>query len=73
MMKACTTILLMLVLCPLANVSATDSPVSGNVAVTSDYMFRGLTQSWGRPAVQGGADYSNPDGFAAGFWGSSIS
>ena len=49
------------------------SPLTGNVAVTSDYMFRGLTQTWGRPAIQGGADYANPDGFAAGFWGSSIS
>lgn len=49
------------------------SPVAGNVALTSDYMFRGLTQTWGRPAIQGGADYANPDGFAAGFWGSSIS
>ncbi|NMW24411.1 TorF family putative porin [Rhodanobacter soli] len=49
------------------------SNLTGNVALTSDYMFRGLTQSWGRPAIQGGADYSNPNGFAAGFWGSSIS
>lgn len=48
-------------------------PVTGNVALASDYMFRGLTQSWGRPAIQGGADYTNPNGFAAGFWGSSIS
>lgn len=47
--------------------------VTGNLAVTSDYVFRGLTQSWGRPAIQGGADYAAPDGFAAGFWGSSIS
>jgi uncharacterized protein (TIGR02001 family) len=49
------------------------SPITGNVAVTSDYMFRGLTQTWGRPAIQGGADYVSPNGFAAGFWGSSIS
>lgn len=48
-------------------------PVTGNLAVTSDYVFRGLTQSWGRPAIQGGADYAAPDGFTAGFWGSSIS
>jgi uncharacterized protein (TIGR02001 family) len=47
--------------------------VTGNLAVTSDYMFRGLTQTWGHPAIQGGADYTRPDGFAAGFWGSSIS
>jgi len=49
------------------------SAVTGNVAVTSDYMFRGLTQTWGRPAIQGGADYTTAAGFAAGFWGSSIS
>ncbi len=53
--------------------SAPADDISGNVAVTSDYMFRGLTQTWGRPAIQGGADYANPNGFAAGFWGSSIS
>ena len=49
------------------------SPVTGNVALTSDYLFRGLTQTWGRPALQGGADYATPNGFAAGVWGSSIS
>ena len=40
--------------------------MTGNVAVTSDYVFRGLTQSWGHPAIQGGADYASPIGFAAG-------
>ncbi len=49
------------------------APVTGNVALVTDYMFRGLTQSWGHPAIQGGADYASPNGFAAGFWGSSIS
>ena len=47
--------------------------IRGNVAITSDYMFRGLTQTWGRPAIQGGADYTGSNGFAAGFWTSSIS
>jgi len=46
---------------------------SGNVAVTSDYMFRGLTQTRGGPAVQGGGDLTMTNGFAAGFWASSIS
>jgi uncharacterized protein (TIGR02001 family) len=46
---------------------------TGNVAVTSDYMFRGLTQTWGGPAVQGGGDLTMTNGFAAGFWASSIS
>jgi uncharacterized protein (TIGR02001 family) len=53
--------------------NAASSPVAGNFAVTSDYMFRGLTQTWDRPAIQGGADYTAASGFAAGFWGSSIS
>lgn len=52
---------------------APPSPVTGNVAVTTDYMFRGLTQTWGQPAIQGGANYTAANGFAAGFWGSSIS
>ena len=47
--------------------------VTGNIALTSDYMFRGLTQTWGGPAVQGGGDLTMKNGFAAGFWASSIS
>ncbi|SEJ36349.1 TorF family putative porin [Frateuria terrea] len=60
----------------LAPAHAADAPsasMTGNVAVTTDYMFRGLTQSWGCPAIQGGADLALADGFAAGAWGSSIS
>jgi uncharacterized protein (TIGR02001 family) len=55
---------------------ADDAPattVTGNVELTSDYIFRGLSQSWGKPAVQGGADLATAGGFAAGIWGSSIS
>jgi uncharacterized protein (TIGR02001 family) len=47
--------------------------VTGNVALTTDYMFRGLTQTWGGPAIQGGGDLTMKNGFAAGFWASSIS
>jgi uncharacterized protein (TIGR02001 family) len=54
-------------------VPASPGAISGNLAVVNDYMFRGLTQTWGRPAIQGGADYTGATGFAAGFWGSSIS
>lgn len=49
------------------------SSVTGNAAVTSDYIFRGLTQSWSRPAIQGGAELAMKNGFTAGVWGSSIS
>ena len=68
-----STALLSLVCAGAAAQQAPANPVTGNVAVTSDYMFRALTQTWGRPAIQGGADYTNPNGFAAGLWGSSIS
>jgi uncharacterized protein (TIGR02001 family) len=71
----------LLALAASASAQAQDAPAAatlpyaftGNVAVTSDYMFRGLTQTWGGPAVQGGGDLSMANGFAAGFWASSIS
>jgi len=44
---------------------------SGNVALTTDYQFRGISQSLENPAVQGGFDYGNGI-FYAGVWGSSI-
>ncbi len=47
--------------------------VTANIALTSDYMFRGLTQSWGGAAVQGAGDLTMKNGFSGGFWGSSIS
>ena len=53
--------------------NAPDYSITGNVAVESDYMFRGITQTWGHPAIQGGGDLAMKNGFAAGFWASSIS
>ena len=55
--------------------TGTDAPpaATGNVAIVSDYMFRGITQTWGRPAIQGGGDLTMKNGFAAGVWASSIS
>lgn len=47
--------------------------LTGNAEAVSDYVFRGLTQTWGGPAIQGGADYAAPDGLAAGFWVSNVS
>lgn len=46
---------------------------TGNIGFVSDFLFRGLTQSWGNPAVQGGLDYAHASGFYAGTWASSIS
>jgi uncharacterized protein (TIGR02001 family) len=46
---------------------------TGNVGIFSQYIFRGLTQTDGDPAIQGGFDYSHASGIYAGVWGSNIS
>ena len=47
------------------------SAVSANVAFSSDYIWRGMTQSDG-PAMSGGFDYESDGGFYAGIWGSNV-
>jgi uncharacterized protein (TIGR02001 family) len=50
-----------------------DHAVSFNAAVTSDYRYRGISQTRLEPALQGGVDYThNPSGFYAGAWASTI-
>lgn len=57
----------------LATPSIASAGWSGNVAMTSDYRFRGITQSAESFAVQGGFDYEHGDsGLYAGVWGSSV-
>lgn len=46
---------------------------TANVNVVSDYRFRGIDQTWGHPAVQGGADLAWANGFYAGTWLSNVS
>ena len=46
--------------------------VSGNVALTSDYRFRGISQSDEEVAIQGGFDVAFEPGFYVGTWGSSV-
>lgn len=47
--------------------------LSGNVALVSDYRFRGVSFSDGDPALQGGIDLTHESGFYVGTWGSTIS
>jgi len=49
------------------------SSVSGSVAVVNDYLFRGLSQTNWKPAVQPGIEYDHASGFYVGAWGSNIS
>ena len=49
------------------------SPIAANVTVASSYIYRGITQSNNKPAIQGGFDYAHDSGFYIGNWNSSIS
>lgn len=49
------------------------SPLTGNFGFFSQYIFRGLTQTDGKPAAQGGFDYAHSSGFYLGTWASNIS
>jgi len=46
--------------------------VSSNVSASSNYLFRGVTQTDGAAAVQGGLDYEHASGFYVGGWGSNV-
>jgi len=46
-------------------------PFTANIALTSDYRFRGISQSDTGAAVSGGIDYAN-NGWFAGVWASSV-
>jgi len=47
--------------------------VSGNMGIFSDYRFRGISQTFDQPAIQGGIDYSHASGFYVGTWASNVS
>ena len=52
---------------------ASDLTVSYNVGLYSQYIFRGLTQTNRKPALQGGVDLTHSSGFYLGAWASNIS
>ena len=63
---------------PAAVAAAPAEPASAwsataNIGFVSDYYFRGISQSWHKPAVQGGFDLAHSSGFYAGMWGSNVS
>ena len=51
----------------------TQAQIVGNTGLTTDYRFRGISQTQNAPAVQGGVDYAHASGFYAGNWNSSVS
>lgn len=52
---------------------ASPHTVTGNVGFISDYTFRGISQNYRNPALQGGFDYAHSSGLFAGTWASNVS
>jgi uncharacterized protein (TIGR02001 family) len=50
-----------------------DWTFTGNVGLYSQYVFRGISQTNEKPAVQGGFDLGHKSGFYVGTWASNIS
>lgn len=61
------TLLAGLMMAPTAN-----AELSGNIGATSNYLWRGVSQTADDAAVQGGLDYEHDSGFYAGTWVSNV-
>jgi uncharacterized protein (TIGR02001 family) len=64
---------LAMALLALFGIADAQAGTTGNVSLTSDYVFRGVSQSNSDPALQGGVEFSAESGAYIGAWGSSIS
>ena len=51
---------------------ATGAEFSANVALATDYSFRGWSQTMREPAIQGGFDVGFDSGFSVGTWASNV-
>lgn len=49
-----------------------EADVTGNLTFTSDYVFRGFSQTDESAAIQGGFDVTHPTGLHAGVWASNV-
>ena len=52
--------------------SAVQAELSANIGATSNYVWRGLTQTDDGPAISGGIDYADDSGFYLGTWASNV-
>lgn len=51
---------------------AAASPITANVTLASEYVYRGISQTREEMALQGGFDYAHSSGFYIGTWGSNV-
>jgi len=53
--------------------TASPHTLGANVSIATEYRYRGIAQTDGDPALQGGLDYSHESGLYVGTWGSNVS
>jgi len=53
-------------------IASAEHSFSANVALTTDYVWRGISQTDEDPAIQGGFDWEHSSGFSAGVWASNV-
>lgn len=73
MSKTLKTVLAASVLASAFAAPAALAEVTGNIGVTSNYIWRGVTQTNDGPAISGGIDYAHASGLYAGTWASNAS
>ncbi len=56
-----------------AAAEASPYSLTTNVGLFSEYVFRGISYTQEKPAVQGGADFAHTSGLYLGIWGTNIS
>ena len=56
----------------LSSFSFTETSLSGNVGLTTDYVWRGMTQNAGDPSISGGFDLEHDSGFYLGTWAANV-
>ena len=56
----------------LASTSVAQAEISANVALATDYVFRGVSQTDNQFAIQGGFDWAHDSGFYLGTWASNV-
>ncbi len=57
---------------PVEAAPASPHTLSANIGLFGQYVFRGITYTNERPALQGGFDYSHSSGLFLGVWGSNV-
>ncbi len=55
-----------------ADAAPSEHTLTANVGFVSNYIFRGISQTQGKPALQGGFDYAHSSGLYAGTWASNV-